>query len=30
MASTFDWTGPKAPVPFATENDTLNGVALQN
>ncbi len=28
MASTFDWTGAKAPVPFATENDTLNGVAM--
>ena len=27
MASTFDWNGPKAPVPFATENDTLNGVS---
>ncbi len=28
LASTFDWNGPKAPVPFATENDTLNGVAM--
>lgn len=28
MASTFDWNGPKAPVPFATENDTLNGVSM--
>ena len=28
MASTFDWNGPRAPVPFATENDTLNGVAM--
>ena len=28
MASTFDWNGPKAPTPFATENDTLNGVSL--
>ena len=28
MASTFDWNGPKAPTPFATENDTLNGVAI--
>jgi L-fucose/D-arabinose isomerase len=28
MASTFDWHGPKSPVPFATENDTLNGVAM--
>ena len=28
MASTFDWNGSKAPTPFATENDTLNGVAM--
>lgn len=28
MASTFDWNGTKAPTPFATENDTLNGVAM--
>ena len=28
MASTFDWNGPKAPTAFATENDTLNGVAM--
>ncbi|MDD3213353.1 MAG: L-fucose isomerase [Eubacteriales bacterium] len=28
MAGTFDWNGPKAPTPFATENDTLNGVAM--
>ena len=28
MASSFDWNGKKAPVPFATENDTLNGVAM--
>ena len=28
MASTFNWNGVKAPVPFATENDTLNGVAM--
>ncbi len=28
MASTFDWNGIKAPTPFATENDTLNGVAM--
>ena len=27
MASTFDWNGPKAPTPFATENDTCNGIA---
>ncbi len=28
MASTFDWNGKKAPTPFATENDTLNGTAM--
>ena len=28
MASTFDWNGFKAPTPFATENDTLNGVSM--
>ncbi|MDD3336752.1 MAG: L-fucose isomerase [Eubacteriales bacterium] len=28
MASTFDWNGTKAPTPFATENDTCNGVAM--
>lgn len=28
MASTFDWNGVKAPTPFATENDTLNGAAM--
>ena len=28
MASTFDWNGTKMPTPFATENDTLNGVAM--
>ena len=28
MASTFDWNGIKAPTPFATENDTLNCVAM--
>lgn len=28
MASSFDWNGKKAPVPFATENDTLNGIAM--
>ena len=28
LASTFDWNGPKAHTPFATENDTLNGVAM--
>lgn len=28
MASSFDWNGTRPPVPFATENDTLNGVAM--
>lgn len=28
LASTFDWNGPKMPTAFATENDTLNGVAM--
>ena len=28
MASTFDWNGAKAPTAFATENDTLNGLAM--
>ncbi len=28
LASTFDWNGPKQPTPFATENDTLNGVSM--
>ncbi len=28
LASTFDWNGTKPPTPFATENDTLNGVAM--
>ncbi|MEG2315202.1 MAG: L-fucose isomerase, partial [Clostridia bacterium] len=28
MASTFDWNGARQPTPFATENDTLNGVSM--
>ncbi len=28
LASTFDWNGPKAPTPFATENDVLNGLSM--
>lgn len=28
MASSFDWNGTKPPTPFATENDTLNGVSM--
>ena len=26
--STFDWRGPRQPIAFATENDTLNGLSL--
>lgn len=26
--STFDWNGHRRPIPFATENDTLNGTAM--
>lgn len=28
MTSSLDWNGPKQPIPFATENDTLNGIAM--
>jgi len=28
LASSFDWNGRKAPFPFATENDTCNGIAM--
>lgn len=28
MASSFNWNGKKMPVPFATENDTLNGISM--
>ncbi|MCL2363074.1 MAG: L-fucose isomerase [Defluviitaleaceae bacterium] len=28
LASTFDWTGAREPMTFATENDTLNGVSM--
>ena len=28
LASTFDWNGRRAPVPFATENDTCNGISM--
>lgn len=28
LASSFDWTGARQPIPFATENDTLNGIAM--
>lgn len=26
--TTFDWNGKRPPIPFATENDTLNGTAM--
>lgn len=28
LASSFDWNGKRAPIPFATENDTLNGISM--
>ena len=28
LASSFDWNGKKEPFPFATENDTLNGISM--
>ncbi len=28
LSSTFDWNGPRAPLTFATENDTLNGAGM--
>ncbi len=28
LNSTFDWNGKREPIPFATENDTLNGATL--
>ena len=28
LASGFDWNGPREPIPFATENDTLNGISM--
>ena len=28
LASSFDWNGIKAPTPFATENDTLDGASM--
>jgi len=28
MNSTFDWNGARRPMTFATENDTMNGVAM--
>lgn len=26
LNSSFDWNGPRSPMPFATENDSLNGI----
>ncbi len=28
LASTFDWNGTRAPIPFATENDVCNGMSM--
>ncbi len=28
LSSTFDWNGPRSPLTFATENDTLNGAGM--
>ena len=28
LNSSFDWNGIRRPIPFATENDTLNGVTM--
>jgi L-fucose isomerase len=28
LNSSFDWNGPRAPYVFATENDSLNGLAM--
>ncbi|KXB41965.1 L-fucose isomerase [Amygdalobacter nucleatus] len=28
MATSFDWNGKRAPVPFATENDTFNCISM--
>ena len=28
LNSSFDWNGIRQPIPFATENDTLNGVTM--
>lgn len=28
LNSTFDWNGPRESIPFATENDALNGVCM--
>lgn len=28
LASSFDWNGKREPIPFATENDTLNGITM--
>ncbi len=28
LSSSFDWNGTRPPIPFATENDTLNGLSM--
>ena len=28
LNTTFDWNGARKPIPFATENDTMNGAAM--
>lgn len=28
LNSSFDWNGPREPLPFATENDSLNAVSM--
>ena len=28
LNTTFDWNGPREPITFATENDTLNGATM--
>lgn len=28
LNTSFDWNGTRAPIPFATENDTLNGMSM--
>lgn len=28
LNTTFDWNGARQPIPFATENDTMNGAAM--
>ena len=28
LTSSFDWNGVREPIPFATENDSLNGISM--